>query len=377
MFAYLQRIGRSLMLPIAVLPVAGLLLRLGQADFWALVGLGAQLPNGIPWMASAGGAIFDNLALLFAIGVAVGFTADSGVAGIAGGVGYWVMTKVMADVAHAVYGDDADTNMGVLAGILVGLLAAYLYERYHTIKLPEWLAFFGGKRFVPIITAAAAVVLGVVMGFIWKYPGAVLTAVADWATGAGPIGAAAHAFLNRLLIPLGLHHVINTIVWIQFGDLTNFFSSKGAEGGLFMTGFFPIMMFGLPAAALAMYTTAKDENKKAIGGVLFSAALTSFLTGITEPIEFAFMFVAPVLYLVHAALTGISAYVVTAMGMRHGFGFSAGLIDYLINFSIATNPLGLLVVGLVFGVIYYFVFVALIKAMDIPTPGREPAMTEE
>jgi len=365
MFAALQRIGRSLMLPIAVLPAAGLLLRFGQSDLlnW-------------PWLADAGGAVFNNLPLLFAIGVAVGFTSDVGTAGVAAGVGYWVLTAVQADIAQALYGKGADTNMGVLAGILMGLLAAWLYERYHTIKLPEWLAFFGGKRFVPIVTAFAAVVGGAFLGWFWKWPGALLTAIANWATGAGPLGAAVHAFLNRLLIPFGLHHVINSIVWFQFGDLNNFFKTHGQQGGLFMTGFFPIMMFGLPAAALAMYVTAKDKNKKAIGGIMLSAALTSLITGITEPVEFAFMFVAPVLYVVHAFLTGVSAYVCIALGIRDGFTFSAGLIDYILNWGIATKPALLLVVGVIFGVIYYFVFVWLIKALDIPTPGREPEVTE-
>jgi PTS system N-acetylglucosamine-specific IIC component len=352
------------MLPIAVLPAAGLLLRFGQPD----------LLN-IPWLADAGGAIFGNLALLFAIGVAVGFTADVGTAGVAGAAGYWVFTKVLVDISKAVYG--AEVDMGVLAGLLMGLTAAYLFERYHTIKLPEWLAFFGGKRFVPIVTAFAALVLGIVFGLIWHWPEQWLAAVGTWATGAGAIGAAVHAFLNRLLIPLGLHHVINTIVWFQFGDLDNFFKTQGQTGGLFMTGFFPIMLFGLPAAALAMYVSAKDKNKKAIGGVLFSAALTSIVTGITEPIEFAFMFVAPVLYVAHAVLTGISAFVTISLGIRDGFTFSAGLIDYILNYGIASKPLLLLVVGVVFGVIYYFVFVALIKAQNIPTPGREPEVTEE
>ena len=364
MFATLQRIGRSLMLPIAVLPAAGILLRFGQAD----------LLN-IPWLADAGGAIFGNLALLFAIGVAIGFTADVGTAGIAGAVGYWVFTKVLGDISITVYPDSA-VNMGVLAGILMGLVAAYLYERFHTIKLPEWLAFFGGKRFVPIVTAFAGLVLGIIFGLVWYWPEQWLAAIGNWVTGAGAFGAAVHAFLNRLLIPLGLHHVINSIVWFEFGDLTNFFDTAGAQGGQFMTGFFPIMMFGLPAAALAMYTTAKSKNKKLIGGVLFSAALTSIITGITEPVEFAFMFVAPLLYLLHALLTGVSAFITIALGMRHGFTFSSGLIDYLLNYGIATNPILLLIVGVIFGVIYYFVFVAVIKARDIPTPGREPEIVE-
>lgn len=366
MFATLQRIGRSLMLPIAVLPAAGLLLRFGQAD----------LLN-IPWLADAGGAIFGNLPLLFAVGVAIGFTADVGTAGIAGAVGYWVFTKVLVDISSSVYGEaGAEVNMGVLAGILMGLLAAFLYERYHTIKLPEWLAFFGGKRFVPIITSLVALVLGIVFGLVWYWPEQLLAVIGNWATGAGGIGAAVHAFLNRLLIPFGLHHVINSIVWFQFGDLTNFFETAGTEGGIFMTGWFPIMMFGLPAAALAMYVTAKEKNKKLIGGVMFSAALTSIITGITEPIEFAFMFVAPLLYALHALLAAISAFVCVSLGIRSGFTFSSGLIDYILNYGISSKPLLLLVVGVVFGVIYYFLFVALIKARDIPTPGREPEIEE-
>jgi PTS system N-acetylglucosamine-specific IIC component len=367
MFATLQRIGRSLMLPIAVLPAAGLILRFGQPD----------LLN-IPWLADAGGAIFGNLPLLFAIGVAVGFTADIGTAGLSAVVGYVVFTKVLGDIARSVYGEaGAAVDMGVLAGILMGLTAAYLYGRYHTIRLPEWLAFFGGKRFVPIVSAFAALILGIVFGVVWFWPGQLLRVIGFWAVGAGGIGAAVHAFLNRLLIPFGLHHIINTIVWFEFGDLTNFFETAGAQGGIFMTGWFPIMLFGLPAAGLAMYFTARQENKKLVGGVMFSAALTSIVTGITEPIEFAFMFVAPLLYVVHALLAAVSAFVSVSLGIRHGFTFSAGLIDYVLNYGIATIPLLLLVIGVIFGIIYYFVFVAVIRALNIPTPGREPAVVEE
>jgi PTS system N-acetylglucosamine-specific IIC component len=361
MFAVLQRIGRSLMLPIAVLPAAGILLRFGQPD----------LLN-IKWLADAGGAIFSNLPLLFAIGVAVGFTADVGTAGLSGAVGYWVMTKVLADISQSVYRLEKPSDMGVLAGILMGLVAAALYQRYHGIRLPEWLAFFGGRRFVPIVTAFVAVLLGIVFGLIWHWPERWLAAVGNWATGAGPAGAAIHAFLNRLLIPFGLHHIINSIVWFQFGDLTRFFETRGAQGGLFMTGFFPIMLFGLPAAALAMYAKADPKRKAVVGGIMFSAALTSFVTGITEPVEFAFMFVAPVLYVLHAVLTGISAYVTIALGIRDGFTFSSGIIDYIINYGIATRPILLLVVGVIFGVIYYVLFTWLIGALNIPTPGREP-----
>jgi PTS system N-acetylglucosamine-specific IIC component len=366
-FAYLQRIGRSLMLPISVLPAAGILLRFGQPD----------LLN-IPWLADAGGAVFPpNLWILFAVGVAAGFTADVGTAAVAAFVGYVIFQKVMSDVGVFAYGKDEVLDPAALGGIMMGLVAATLYERYHTIRLPEWLAFFGGRRFVPLVTAFVAVVLGVVFGFAWHYPQAWLADLANGLTTAGAPGAAVHAFLNRLLIPVGLHHVINSVVWFQFGDLTRFFTSHGTEGGLFMTGFFPIMMFGLPAAALAMYTTARPRNRRIVGGILLSAALTSIITGITEPIEFSFMFVAPVLYVLHAVLTGISAFVTISLGIRDGFSFSSGLIDYLINFNIATQPILLLGVGVVFAVIYYFSFVYIIRWLDVPTPGREPEVVEE
>ncbi len=369
MFATLQKIGRSLMVPIAVMPAAAILLRFGQPD----------LLN-IKWLADAGGAIFGNLALLFAIGVAIGFTGDVGVAGMAGAVGYWVMSGVLTDI-------NKDINMGVLSGILMGLTAAWLYGRYHGIVLPEWLAFFGGRRFVPIVTAFVAVIFGLVFGFIWPPVQNVIADAGRWAVTAGPWGAAVHAFLNRLLIPFGLHHVLNALVWFQLpgpvpyidphtskevlGDLNRFFAGD-RTAGIFMTGFYPIMMFGLPGVCLAMWQTAKGPGRKVAAGVLWSAALTSFVTGITEPVEFAFMFLAPVLYVVHAALAGVSAYVTVALGIRDGFGFSAGFIDYVINYGIATKPLWLIPIGLVFGLVYYVLFRWLIVKMDLPTPGREP-----
>jgi len=368
MFATLQRIGRSLMLPIAVLPAAGILLRFGQPDVL-----------NIPWLADAGGAIFGNMALLFAIGVAIGFTAGAGVAGLSGAVGYWVMTKVIADI-------NPEVNMGVLAGIIMGLLAAYLYDRFHAIVLPEFLAFFGGARFVPIITSFAAVVLGIVFGFVWPPIQNVIAVIGYWAVGAGPLGAAVHAFVNRLLIPSGLHHVVNSLVWFTLpgptpyidpatgkevvGDLNRFFAGD-RTAGLFMTGWFPIMMFGLPAACLAMWKTAKGAGRRMVAGVLWTAALTSFVTGITEPVEFAFMFVTPVLYVLHALLAALSALVCTSLGIRLGFTFSSGVIDYILNWGLATKPLLMIPVGLVFGVIYYFLFVYIIERMDLPTPGRE------
>jgi N-acetylglucosamine PTS system EIICBA or EIICB component len=376
------------MLPIAVLPAAGLALRLGQPDSW-----------NIPWLASAGAGVFDNLPILFAVGVAAGFTADVGTAAVAAFVGYAMFNATGKAFAAFIWPNDAADqlfNTGVLGGILFGIIGAELYQRFHSVKLPEFLAFFGGRRFVPIVTAFTAVVLGLVFGALWHFPQSWLHTFAVNISDSGAGGAAAHAFLNRLLIPLGLHHVINTVVWFQTpGDLNLFFCIgqfdphganasaaalacvPGKSGGQFMTGFFPIMMFGLPAAAAAMVMTARSENRRAIAGIMFSAALTSFVTGVTEPIEFAFMFVAPVLYVLHAALTAASAFIVVALGMRDGFTFSAGVIDFFINRNIASNPLGILGVGVIFAVIYFVVFYFAIKMLDIPTPGREPELVEE
>lgn len=360
----LQKLGKALMTPVAVLPAAALLLRLGAGDVLDL-----------KWMAAAGGAIFDNLALLFAIGIAIGLAEENnGVAGLAGAVGYFVSTKVAVTF-------DQTINMGVLAGIVSGVLAAHLYNKYKAIKVPDFLGFFGGKRFVPIVTSLYALILGVLAGYGWPLVQKLISSFGNAIATSGPTGGFIFGLLNRLLIPLGLHHVINSFAWFQFGefvdaagkvvtgDLHRFFAGDPAAG-VFMTGFFPIMMVGLPAACLAMITTAKKENRKQVTGMLLGVAFTSFLTGITEPIEFLFMFLAPVLYVAHALLTGISLAVTTALGMRCGFGFSAGFIDYVLSFGISENPIGLFLVSLVFGVIYYFVFVFFIKQLNIPTPGR-------
>mgnify|MGYP000907705192 CR=1 FL=1 len=360
----LQRLGRALMTPVAVMPAAALLMRLGAGDVLDM-----------PWMANAGNAIFNNLPLLFAIGIAIGLADENnGVAGLAAAVGYWVLTLVATTFDEAI-------NMGVLAGIIAGIIAALLYNKYKAIKLPDFLGFFGGRRFVPIVTSFVALVLGVIAGFVWPLIQNYISTFGNVIATSGATGGFVFGFLNRLLIPLGLHHVINSFAWFQFGefvnaagqlitgDLSRFFAGD-PTAGVFMTGFFPVMMFGLPAACLAMIATAKPEHRKSVAGMLFGVAFTSFLTGITEPIEFLFMFLAPVLYILHALLTGISLAVTTALGMRCGFGFSAGFIDYVLSFGISSNPLGLLVIGLVFGVIYYFTFVFFIQKLNIPTPGR-------
>jgi N-acetylglucosamine PTS system EIICBA or EIICB component len=372
----LQSVGRSLMLPIAVLPAAALLLRLGQDDLL-----------GLPWMTAAGAAIFDNLPVLFAIGIAVGLTGGAGAAGLAGLVGYFVFAEVFNVIAPqlAEEGTDPVYYMGVLSGIITGLVAAGLYRRFSDIRLPDYLAFFGGRRFVPIITAFVALILGVIFGLIWPPIGAGINAVGEAIVGLGALGTGLYGFLNRMLIPVGLHHVINTYVWFQLGtfegpdgpvqgEITRYFAGD-PTAGYFLSGFFPIMMFGLPAACLAMIRHARVP--KVASGILLSAAFASFLTGITEPIEFAFLFVAPLLYLVHAILTGTALAVCTLLGIKIGFGFSAGLIDYVLNFSKenTTRPLLLLGVGLVYFVVYYFVFSFFIKRFDLATPGRGEAST--
>lgn len=363
-FGFLQKIGKALMLPVAVLPAAGLLLRLGQPDVF-----------NIPFVAAAGDAIFANLALLFAIGVAIGLADDNnGAAGLAGAVGYFVLTKGVATI-------NEKNNMAVLAGIIAGAVAGLLYNKFKNTKLPDFLEFFGGKRFVPIVTAATMIVLAGIFGYIWPSIQAAINGIANWIIGAGAVGVFVFGFLNRLLIPLGLHHILNSFLWFVFGeypkadgtmatgDLNRFFAGDPTAGG-FMAGFYPIMMFALPAACFAIITMAKKENRTAITGAMLSVAFTSFLTGITEPIEFTFMFLAPILYVFHALLTEASMAVAYILGIKHGFTFSAGAIDYFLNMGLATNGWTLIPVGLIFGVAYYLVFVWAIKAFNLPTPGR-------
>ncbi|MCF6410320.1 N-acetylglucosamine-specific PTS transporter subunit IIBC [Pseudalkalibacillus salsuginis] len=366
MLGFLQRIGRALMLPIAIMPAAALLLRLGQDDLL-----------GIPFIAAAGAAIFDHLPLLFAIGVAIGLAKDSnGAAGLAGAVGFFILTQGTQAI-------NEDINMAFLGGILSGVVAGLLYNRFYDIELPDYLGFFGGRRFVPIVTAGAMVLLAAIFGFVWPPIQDGINAVGQWIIDAGAAGVGIYGFMNRLLIPIGLHHVLNSLVWFVFGeyngatgDLHRFFAGD-PEAGIFMAGFFPIMMFGLPAACFAMIAAAKKEKKKAVTGMLIGLAFTSFLTGITEPIEFSFMFLSPILYGVHAFLTGSAMVVAYVLDIHHGFGFSAGAIDFFLNLGIAKGEWLLFGVGLVYAVIYFVVFYFLIKALDLKTPGREDDTEEE
>ncbi|MEO6081504.1 MAG: PTS transporter subunit EIIC [Umezawaea sp.] len=387
--AALQRFGRSLMLPIAALPAAGLLLRLGQADLLGKDGLGWNKVAAV--IGAAGESIFGNLPLLFAVGIAIGFARrGDGSTGLAAVVGYVVLQGVFKAMSPLVLplaegqvaADQKLIDYRVLGGIVVGLITAVLWQRYHRIKLPPYLAFFGGRRFVPIMVAGVMIIVGVLLGLLYPLFNAGLTNLGNAVTGSTIIGAGLYGIVNRLLIPLGLHHILNNVVWFQFGDFTdatgkvvhgdiNRFLAHDLTAGTFQTGFFPIFMFALPAAAFAIWQTARPSQKKIIAGIMGSAALTSFITGVTEPLEFAFMFVAWPLYLIHAVLTGTSLAVANALGIHDGFSFSAGAIDFILNWNIATKPGWLIAMGLVYAVIYYFLFRFVIAKWNLNTPGRE------
>lgn len=359
---YFQKLGKALMLPIAVLPVAGILVRFGQPD---LLDIG--------FIAQGGQAIFDNLPLLFAMGVAAGLSKDnSAAAAIAAVVGLFVMNAALSVL-------NKDINMGAAGGIIAGVVAGHLYNRFYTIKLPEFLGFFAGKRFVPIITGLSALALALAFSIIWPPIQAVINSLGEWMLSSGSAGTFSYGVGNRLLIPFGLHHILNTMVWFVFGEYNGVtgeisrFWANDPSAGVMLSGFFPVMMFGLPAAAIAFYVTAKAENKVKVGGMLASVAFTSFLTGITEPLEFLFMFLAPALFVVHAILMGISLVVAQALDIHLVFSFSAGLIDYVLNFNApaAKNTWMLIPVGLVFGAVYFVVFVTAIRVFNLKTPGRE------
>jgi PTS system N-acetylglucosamine-specific IIC component len=381
----LQPLGRALMLPIAVLPIAGILLRLGQADLLNL-----------PFVSAAGSAVFDNLGLLFALGIGIGIAKDNnGAAGLAGAVCFLVATRgaetlliVPPDTVAGLSKDTAATvsdafrraaiaKLWVPIGIVSGLAAGALYNRYSTIKLPDYLAFFGGRRFVPILSGVVGLGLAAVVGSAYEPINAGMDGLSRLVIGSGDIGLFVYGVLNRLLLVTGLHHILNNVAWFivgdyhgTTGDLNRFFAGDPTAGA-FMTGFFPVMMFGLPAACFAMYRSARPDRRKAVGGMLLSMALTSFLTGVTEPVEFTFMFLAPLLFFIHAMLTGAAMALTHWLGMLLGFGFSAGFFDYVLNFSKATKPLLLLPFGIVYALLYYAIFRFAIIRFDLKTPGRE------
>jgi glucose-specific phosphotransferase system IIBC component len=412
-FGVLQKVGKALMLPVALLPAAGLLLGIGNA---------IQQPTTLHYLPflhvhwiqmvsnileNAGSIIFGNLALIFAAGVALGLAGD-GAAALAAIVGYLVMNQVMGswlgvtpkmvanDPSYATVLGIPTLQTGVFGGIIIGLVAAFCYNRFHDIEMPSFLGFFAGKRFVPIVTAASSLVAGLLMLLIWPPIQHGMDVASNWMLGSGTIPAVfMFGFVKRLLIPFGLHHIWYAPFWYEFGsyktdagqivhgDMTIFFAqlkdNVKLTAGYFMGGEFPVMMFGLPAAALAMYHTAKPEKKKMVAGLLASAALTSFLTGITEPIEFSFLFVSPLLFFIHAVLDGLSFVLLTVLKVHLGYTFSGGAIDYVL-FGILPNKERwwmAILLGLIFAIIYYFVFRFLITKFNIETPGREKEEVED
>jgi PTS system N-acetylglucosamine-specific IIC component len=367
----LQKLGRALMLPIAVMPVAAILLRLGAPDVL-----------NIAFMHDAGNAIFANLPILFAIGVAIGLAKDdAGAAGLAAAVGYFVLVNAAASINKSV---DAK-SLSVLGGMISGGVAAWAYNRFHTIKMPEFLAFFGGKRFVPIMTAFVMLFIAFIFGYAWPVVQEGIKIAGEWMIAHGTVGSFLFGFFNRLLIPTGLHQVMNSLAWFVIGSYTNpithltvhgdipMFFAGDPKAGMFTTGFFPVMMGGLPGACFAMYLAAPKANRKFVGGMLLGLALTSFVTGVTEPVEFTFMFIAPVLYVLHAFLTGLSLAICNFLGIHLGFGFSAGLIDFVLNFNApaARHSSWLIPMIAIYFAIYTSLFYIVIKAMNLPTPGRD------
>ncbi|MFI9046721.1 PTS transporter subunit EIIC [Streptomyces sp. NPDC053427] len=416
-FQGLQKMGRSLQLPIAVLPAAGILNRLGQPDVFGDKGLGWNDVAKV--FAGAGGALLDSglgLPLLFCIGVAIGMAkkadGSTALAAVAGFLVYFAVLHQFPVICGAGQtftqagpwggvcvdkGGNATQatfqNPGVFGGIVMGFLAAWFWQRLHRVKLVDWLGFFNGRRLVPIVMAFIGLAFAVVSLWIWPPIGEALTAFSKWLTDLDWLGSGLFGVANRALLVIGLHQFLNTFVWFQFGSYTepdgtvvhgdiNRFLAGDPTAGQFTTGFFPIMMFALPAAALAIAHCAKPHRRKEIAGMMLSVGLTSFVTGVTEPIEYSFLFVAPLLYALHALLTGVSMAVSWALGVHDSFSFSAGLIDYVINWGLATKPWLIIPIGACFAVVYYAVFRFVITKFDLPTPGREPdevgdAMEEE
>lgn len=386
LFANLQKVGKALMLPVSVLPVAGILLGVGAANFSWLPEIVSHL------MEQAGGSVFGQMPLLFAVGVALGFTNNDGVSGLAAIVGYGIMVATLSVMAGVLGVDSIDT--GVLGGILAGSVAAWSFNRFYTIRLPDYLGFFAGKRFVPIVTGFLAIALGVILAFIWQPIGSGIDAFSDWAAYQNPVTAfGLYGVIERALIPFGLHHIWNVPFFYEAGScvngageqangimtcfLTADDASRAAGNGFGqLAGGYLFKMFGLPAAALAIAHSAKPENRAKVMGIMVSAALTSFLTGITEPIEFSFLFVAPVLYAIHAVMAGAAYMITNGLGVVHGHTFSNGFIDFVVQSPRAENMMLLVGLGLAYAALYYVVFRGVIKALDLKTPGREDESDE-
>ncbi|MFF0832273.1 MULTISPECIES: PTS transporter subunit EIIC [unclassified Streptomyces] len=400
----LQKMGRSLQLPIAVLPAAGILIGLAQPGVVGAGGLGWTTVSKV--MLGAGGALLDGslgLPLLFCVGVAIGMAkkadGSTALAAVAGFLVYYgvlhefpqdcpagskAVEHVGCQVGNGTVTAFTFQNPGVFGGIVMGLLAAFFWARLHRTRLVDWLGFFNGRRLVPIVMSFVAILFAGLCLWVWPPVGAGLESFGQWLRDAGSWGAGLFGVANRALLVIGLHQFLNVPLWFQFGSYTtpdgtvvhgdiNMFLSGDPDAGQFTSGFFPVMMFALPAAALAITHCARPERRKEVGGLMLSVALTSFVTGITEPLEYSFLFVAPALYAVHAVLTGVSMAVTWALGVHDGFAFSAGLIDYVINWHLATKPWLIIPVGLCFAAVYYAVFRFAITRFDLRTPGRERA----
>lgn len=395
MMKYLQKLGKSLMLPVACLPICGILMGIGYAlspnvmQGGDIIGFKAVLGF---FLVKAGGALIDNMAWLFAIGVAVGMSDDKeGTAGLAGLVSWLMMTKLLSTgVVTTIMPSVAENANSVIAfgkienafiGIIAGIIGASCYNRFKNTKLPDWLSFFSGKRCVSIVTAVVSIVAAAVLLFVWPIIFGALVAVGNAIVSMDAVGAGIYAFLNRLLIPTGLHHALNNVFWfdtIGLGDLSHFWAGDTSANvnwslGMYMSGFFPCMMFGIPGAALAMVHTAKSNKKKVAIGLVASAAVCAFICGVTEPFEFGFMFLAPVLYLIYALLYGVFTFVTVLVGFRGGFSFSAGLTDLVFSASLpaAQKTWMILPLGIAAFVVFYVVFRFAIVKFDLKTPGRE------
>jgi len=382
-FGWLQKIGKSLMLPVSVLPVAGILLGVGSAEFSWLPAVVSSV------MAQAGGAVFSNLPLIFAIGVALGLTNNDGVAALAAVVGFAVMLATMGVIAPLLGYEPKpimgipSIETGVFGGILIGAVAAILFNRYFRLKLPPYLGFFSGKRSVPILTAFAAVATGIALSFVWPPIGRAIDGFSRWAASGNPAAAfALYGVVERSLIPFGLHHIWNVPFFFEVGQYVDPATGNVIRGEIYrftagdptagnLAGGYLFKMWGLPAAALAIWRTARPENRARIGGIMISAALTSFLTGITEPIEFAFLFVAPLLYVIHAVLAGVAYFVAIELGIHHSTTFSHGLIDYVVLYPNSQRGWWLLWLGPLWALMYFAIFRTLILRRDLKTPGRE------
>lgn len=397
MMKTLQRLGRSMMLPVASLPVAAILMGIG---YWIDQDVMVDPTKAmiIPlFLVKAGSAIIDNMGILFALGVGIGMSDDGeGTSALAALVSFLMVRTLLnpANVALFLKIDRAEVNPAFdkitdgnqFVGIICGLIAAFCYNKFKNTKLPDALSFFSGKRCVAIVTAGFTIVVAIALFFVWPVVYGALMSFGEFILKLGPLGAGLYAFLNRLLIPFGLHHALNAVFWFDIAGINDIGKFWGTiEGGvlgqtgMYMTGFFPVMMFGIPAAALAMYHTSKKENRQNVKGLLSSGGLSAFFTGITEPIEFSFMFLAPSLYMVHAILAGLSVGICAALPIRSGFNFSAGFVDWFFSFRapMALNPLWVLPIGLVVGLVYYAVFRFAIIKFNLKTPGREDDISDE